>query len=826
MAVPQQAAIRLLGDASVRIVRESLDTGRFGVGDVSERWSREIAGLRVRAGAPRWASLPLITLAVHEEDQEDPTLAFGRAVAQFLLAMPSDRIEQTTIQLIDVAGEAAPSVRDDVTSGVLRIVEESAGLLGERVREGRMAPVVGLPSKLAALDRTGELREQVRAATIALVNQGALPSERPLHEVLGLRQWGLQQGIGSLDLTGAVADRVLQLSPDELSGILSAERPADRAYVNVGLDDIAEPGRSRSGRPLAPGEAVWVWVEIGPRSSDAVAGEVEPIDPELLAVGQELEVVLFADAELSLEPAPAVGRLVVAATESFPVVRRMLRTLGDSGSLLDHRLYARVQVPSTPGMWRIRCGVFLNGVLVHVQELTLPVGTGEAPSGRTTFRLLSQFQAPDRFESLRAPSLTIYANNGEASHDFSFYLPNGDEPALTKQVALDPTVVVTLTGAARDALRIASWDDASDGEGKDSKFPQQADGTFGLAAETGRELVRLAVAGANLWLAFADRMEADQAFRGELRERMAGMGTVQLGIKDSPDLIVPLQLLYDRKLDTSQPQFLHLCAASAAWLTAPAGDLPCLTQPCPSLIEKDPDLYVCIAGFWGIRHAITLNLAHRPCDLVSTVSSSAPPPATIATSTDPDVAVRWAGHEQALRSLLAFVPAVATTSTDVFASVDRDASVLVYFLAHVEYDNGVPRIVMDDLQPRGAINASTIDSAQLHLCMHQPVVFMNACASAAMTPLRLLGLVNAWVRAGAGGAVGTEIMVFVDMAITFAEQMLAAYTCGATLGEALRQARVNLLRLQNPLGFAYLGFGLHDLRIKATGATTVLAGSA
>ena len=543
------------------------------------------------------------------------------------------------------------------------------------------------------------------------------------------------------------AASVLGVSVDELFDIFSAERPADRAYVNVGLDDIAGPGRSRSDQPLAPGDAVLLWVEIGPRSPNAVAGDVEPIDPELLAVGQELEVVLFTDAGLSLEPAPAVGRVVVAATESFPVVNGMLRTLGDSDSLLEHRLYARVQVPSMPGTWRVQCAVFLKGVLVHVQELTLPVGTGEAPSDRTTFRLLSQFQAPDRFESLRAPSLTVYANNSETSHNFCFYLPNGDKPALTKQVELSPANIVTLTDAARNALRAVSWGDTSNGAGKASKFPQQADGTFGPADDAGRGLVELAVAGANLWLAFANRMEPNQPFHGELRERMAGIGTVQLGIKDSPDLIVPLQLLYDRKLDTSQPQFLHLCAPSAAWLTAPAGDLPCLAQPCPSLLEKDPDLHVCIAGFWGIRHAITLNLAHRPCNLVSEVPTPTPPPATIATCTDPDVKGRWTKHEQKLRSLLAFVPAVSTTSTDVFASVDRDASVLVYFLAHVEYNNGVPRIVMDNLQPRGAINASTIESAQLHLCAHQPVVFMNACASAAMTPTRMLGLVDAWVRA-------------------------------------------------------------------------------
>ena len=172
MAVPPRAAVRLLGDASVRIVPGEPRHGPVRRQRCQQAVEPGNRGLRGRPGAPRWASLPLTTLALRAEDEDDPTFPFGRAVAQFLLAMPSDRIKEATFQLIDVAGEAAPPVRYDVASGVLRIVGESAGLLGERVREGRIAPVTGLPSRLAALDRTGELRKQVWAANIALYHRG------------------------------------------------------------------------------------------------------------------------------------------------------------------------------------------------------------------------------------------------------------------------------------------------------------------------------------------------------------------------------------------------------------------------------------------------------------------------------------------------------------------------------------------------------------------------------------------------------------------------------------------------------------------------------
>jgi hypothetical protein len=605
---------------------------------------------------------------------------------------------------------------------------------------------------------------------------------------------------------------------EEVEDQLSTDRLADDAqtYVNVGLDVIDLPGRNRSTQPLMRGDTVWLWVEIGPRSVDAVEGQISAIEPQHLVVGQELEVVFFPDEELALTPVPAIGRFRIAPGELFPVTRRMTTTFGAGRSedaLLAHRLYARLKVPSSVGSWRIRCGVFLKGVLVHVQQLTLPVGDGALPSVRTTFRLLSRFQAPDDFASLRTPTLTIYSNAGVASHEFSFYLPDQHQAAYVKQFALDASVVESLTEVARRSLRMVSWGDDSDGIKKDSRFPQQGDGTFGSASQAADALIELAVAGGNLWLAFANRMSKDQGFHTELRERMGGMGTVQLSLKDSPDLVVPLQLLYDRRLDTSQPHFLRLCAPSAAWLEARVGDPPCLSNPCPSLMGDDPDLQVCIGGFWGVRHAISMNPAQRPCDLVSSVPSTSPPPATVAMCTDSDVTARWATHEENLRTLMSFSHTPAFTSTDVFTSMQQNRSVLLYFLAHLDYANGVPRIVMTDSQPKGALNAATVDLEDMHLCAQQPVVFINACASAAMSPQRLLGLVEAFFRSGAGGAVGTEVKVFVDLAISFAEEMLAAYTAGVALGEALRRARVEMLRLRNPLGFAYIGFGLHDLRL-------------
>jgi hypothetical protein len=152
------------------------------------------------------------------------------------------------------------------------------------------------------------------------------------------------------------------------------------------------------------------------------------------------------------------------------------------------------------------------------------------------------------------------------------------------------------------------------------------------------------------------------------------------------------------------------------------------------------------------------------------------------------------------------------TAPPIFMSLKDDHSVLLYFLAHVDCKPQHPRIWMSN-GPDGAIDWSTLNAAQPSLQDRQPVVFLNACASAAMSPQRLLSLIDEFFLYGVGGAVGTEITVFVDFAAFFADEALKRYADGQALSQSLRRARIEGLRQMNPMGFAYIGFGLHDLRL-------------
>ena len=51
-------------------------------------------------------------------------------------------------------------------------------------------------------------------------------------------------------------------------------------------------------------------------------------------------------------------------------------------------------------------------------------------------------------------------------------------------------------------------------------------------------------------------------------------------------------------------------------------------------------------------------------------------------------------------------------------------------------------------------------------------------------------------------------------AYAFGTKFLDAFVGGgSTLGAAVRQARLDLLRRWNPLGLAYVAYGLYDLRL-------------
>jgi hypothetical protein len=93
-------------------------------------------------------------------------------------------------------------------------------------------------------------------------------------------------------------------------------------------------------------------------------------------------------------------------------------------------------------------------------------------------------------------------------------------------------------------------------------------------------------------------------------------------------------------------------------------------------------------------------------------------------------------------------------------------------------------------------------------------VFINGCNTTSLEPKAAFDFVSSFVQeVHAAGVIGTEITVFEPLARAFAEAALERFLNGAPIGEAVRQARLSLLKDGNPLGLVYVPFVIGSLRL-------------
>lgn len=743
--------------------------------------------------------------------------------------------------------EAAAAVADQPLIAVRGALE------GGRLRVGaRGMEVPGLHHSL----RTASSRPvEVVLGADSLLERG----ERPAHEVTvvaGVLRGGPGERMRRLDISHAgEAEVELAIDPGRVQlfepggGIVRATTPSageggattimapqtapkppatlrrGRTYVNVGFAAAGDARRIVEPDRLPPASCVWVWVEIGPRVKGAVQGDVQPIDPAVLKDLDEVEVVLFPDEGLIVAPDPATGRLGVTAPGPFRV-RRAASIPPHTGPLTTHRLFFTLTTPAKPGDYRLRCAVYAKGLLLHVEQLTVVVGPSRRSiSARTAFRLVRDLAAVDHSE-IGEHRLSIYANaQPDGSHDFCFRGADG-KPTFTYQLQLDGFDVNNALTNARAALHQASWQSKKEYAKQDSRYDKPP--RRGFAADfAAADLINLAREGYHLWSAFTKKVPAEdeavapgpapsapaqskaQHLRGLMHEPG---GAVQFAPND-PDRILPIQLFYDRRLDSGY-KTLQLCSNGSAWIGSGADELPCLT----GCSEPGDTKRVCPAGFWGLRHRVSLtpesqDVCRRP-GLPPKVSLASGLRGVAGYTTDQKVLKAAGAHGNTIKALLKVDRPVY--SRDEFqVELEAGPAQVIYFLCHVANHDTAPELVLGPIGGDGINSTTLTDEWAPNLCSGSPLVVLNACNSAAPSPERLLGLVAGFLERGAAGAIGTEITVFVSLAMPFAEHFLQSYVSGVSLGEAIRRARVAMLAKGNPLGLAYIAFGLPELALLA-----------
>lgn len=595
---------------------------------------------------------------------------------------------------------------------------------------------------------------------------------------------------------------------------------ASERVVSSGFSAAETPSKTIFGdKCLEPGRNYYYWLEVGAPVPGSIEIIPTPLPVELLPKDAELTVVLFSNPEgLELDPAADMGILRLKPNGDAMVARpaTIPPPIASQAELLATRLFFPVKAPAKEGEYLLRSCIYHRGTLVQSREVRARVARGGR--GSLTSRVdytLSRTLALPALRALGEHKLSILFNAGEGgTHGFRFFGEND----YRQSASFDGHEVQSLISALRGSLRRVSWG-SSDAWRPGTAYRYDQEATFQSLLG---DLIDMAKEGARAYDTIARRLGGDAKGEDVLREAMRRPGLVQLALKESARLVLPLAMMFDHRLDTwLNPADYHLCEAFqiATADGSPLEQNPCFQGECPS---RDVETAICPSGFWGFRHAlgVPLTLAAKgeaSPDLEDPLPRGEGPSITVAVSADPNMQER----DRHVSALLEFFdPArsrVAKTRHDTIQALRETASHIVYFYCHGGVE-GVARVPYIQVGPMTdpKIARDTLRSARISWSSPRSLVFINGCHTTDLEPDRAIDLVSGFVEtAGASGVIGTEITVFEPLATAFAEHFMRAFLRdGLAVGEAVRRARLRLLQTElNPLGLVYVPFAVASLKL-------------
>lgn len=732
-----------------------------------------------------------------------------RRLAELLLRSGRQSRNRDVAELTEFVGEQTQREQNPMTVSahlprLLRTDEIETGPIESRIQDLMPTSLSGLG--VGALV-TGQTHRINTVHPLLTRTSGAH------RDLLGLSLTAGEPG-GTPDWLGdmlRLALRSAGASAGENPAIEPAQRgEADR--LNVGLVRADQPDKPVTGGSVAPGTDHLVWVSIGPHDEQAVPDDLETLDLSDVADEDILDVVVFPDPELTVLGAPYAGSFVMGQDRPL----RVLSAVGQPGvaqAALASRLYFAVHTPPGTGSYDIRILAYHRNVLLQARRLTLPVDRARARlSVRTAYSAVSSLTGSS-LRDLSARRLSLYVNESDdGSHRLCFRGQDGNEQ-WNHSATLQGETVGALVNPIRAGLRQVSWQTEVQWQLGDVYRYEPLDGTGRFAPDLAHlelDLFELAGRGHAVW-EYLTSLFASPTDREQLRDLMRRPGIVEIAPAHGSRVFPPLAGLYDIGVDRDLE--LSLCPDSKAALhdETDLADLACFETGCP---HAGPAV-VCLSGFWGLRHEITV-----PASLEK------------AAGTQPRTSVGLPGlcasligtmPETVLAGVTAHAGEVAkrftqsehvTSRGDWFTQAQNDSYDVLYFLCHGGEDDRGSSIILDGPDGQGGIHRADLSTYEVAFERHHPLVVLNACETAALEPGKAITLVEGFTYYGASAVIGTEITVFPSLAYAFGTAFLDAFVTGRChLGTAIRRARLDLLRKWNPLGLAYVAYGLYDLRL-------------
>jgi hypothetical protein len=609
------------------------------------------------------------------------------------------------------------------------------------------------PLELAAADAPPEPEGPAAAAEpleLAAADPRPVPSEMPA-------AYGPSPG-----LLGDEADDAGAGSYGGGDGEISPA-PGDTAKQAEQRFFLAELEDHPKGEPLRKDDQYTIAFSVGPSTLTAIAQQLFP-DETLAAADPGIEVF-----ELTVQLDSDDFEILGDSTRPLRV-RRTGRSLGK----------ARFEIaPRRDGDCRLAASVHFQGNFIHQMKLTIPVGGREA-----AVTISARGRPPDSAAALEPRDISILLEPA----------PGGGFSCTALGSVGGRTILpITTTelAAAVDAARRAMMSVISSVSAGERIFQTRID-IPGDAREAA--LRTLARAGSRLF----QQLFLHPAAGADARR----IGEWLRGYAMDPDLRLTVQIFADH--------------APLPWAMLYLGDAAEGAR-----LNWD--------NFLGMRHIVEQLPLQMSLDTIDNEILSTPRLAVsvnVNATIDPLMGITLvAGHQKYWRDTAAARAGLTLLSRSTRSEVVRaladghTGDQVVYFYCHAtaggqnNQDPDAAAIIMGQ-NDAATVADLNLDAPTTTKLAGNPLVFINACESAELSPLFYNGFVPYFMAKGARGVIGTECKTPVLFAIEWANAFFDQFLDGAAVGETVLKLRQDFLRGHgNPLGLIYAVHCDADTRI-------------
>jgi len=575
--------------------------------------------------------------------------------------------------------------------------------------------------------------------------------------------------------------------------------PSPGRYANVIVTSASggHPARVELDRQLR------LEVSIGQLDQDSDVVDPVPFPDRLLPDDDVTITVLLTSTELEVRFGDdGAWSTAVEATLVLP----------SGGGPGDRPLHFGLRLPENPKRSRARLSYMYRNTIVQSQRVALVTHLWHSDNDvvdvwvATDFTL-SQSLGPDLGAIRERPRLTIVANHAPGN-DHQVAVRAGGPCGQALQDPVSYVIGDQRLGPAVDALR----------KRLDANSPQVR---RRRRAELIQDLRQLAPLGYDLYTALSGPIQDGvQTLAG------AGDAVVQVVLPRDSGFTLPWSFVYDIFLDSAiDVEKVPVCRLVGDW----DGERPLVevgARCCPHDDGQNHlEALLCPFGFWGLRYSFELlTSTDRPKVAVAFPKVSR----VVVAETAQINSRKLNAHIARFGEILA----VGVRGAELHRVTDRTALrdaieadlPLLYFLCHGDRDGDRTSLSIgrSDRVTAGDLEGwMTVARRARHRRMWtdpQPLVFINACGSLAITPHDLTDYVTTLIgKGGAAGLIGTEVRVEQTQAMALAETFFAAFlTPGATIDHALRTARTSFLADGNILGLFYTAYCFADLTATLT----------